>query len=199
LDDWAATKRARELGRELRRPGIASGDVHGGPRRFDLPQDLLAQLSQQAAPTIVGPTASTVSQSRRTEGAQVAAWSIVLVGTLVLVGGVGLIAWSLSTRQLHLWNLALGLTLGGQGTLIFGLVLVVSRLWRNSRHASNRLQDVHARLGQLQNMADALAAARPGGAPAFYADLVRGASPHVLLANLKGQVEQLATRIGSRW
>jgi hypothetical protein len=38
---------------------------------------------------------------------------------------------------------------------------------------------------------------RSGGAPAFYADLVRGASPQVMLANLKGQIDQLATRIGS--
>ena len=95
------------------------------------------------------------------------------------------------------WNLAIGLTLGGQGTLIFGLVLVVSRLWRNSRYATGKLQDVHARLGQLQHTADALTAMRSGGAPAFYADLVRGASPQVLLANLKGQLDQLASRIGN--
>jgi hypothetical protein len=139
------------------------------------------------------------SQARRGEGGQLTAWLIVLAGTLLLAGGIGLIAWSLSAKQLQYWNLALGLTLGGQGTLIVGLVLVVSRLWRNSRHAAGKLQDVLARLGQLQQAADALATTRGGGAPAFYADLVRGASPHVLLANLKGQVDQLATRIGSRW
>jgi hypothetical protein len=81
--------------------------------------------------------------------------------------------------------------------LIFGLVLVVTRLWRNSRNATGKLQDVYTRLGQLQNTADALAAMRSASAPAFYADLVRGASPQVMLANLKGQVDQLATRIGS--
>jgi hypothetical protein len=203
LDDWASTKTARELGRELRRPGMTNSSHPGSPRRFDPPQDLFAQLTQQGAPSIAPviaePTVRTRLQSRRSEGAQLAAWSIVLVGTLLFTGGVGLIAWSLSTRQLHLWNLALGLTLGGQGTLIFGLVLVVSRLWRNSRHAAGRLQDVQARLGQLQHAADALTATRSAGAPAFYADLVRGASPHVLLANLKGQVDQLATRIGSGW
>ena len=59
------------------------------------------------------------------------------------------------TQQMLYWNLALGLTLGGQGTLILGLVLVVSRLWRNSRYAAGKLQEVHARLGQLQHTADA--------------------------------------------
>jgi hypothetical protein len=203
FDDWSATQTVRHLGRELRRSGITSGTVQGGPRRIDPPHDLFAQFTQLAAPSfapvVAEPTASTRFQSRHTEGAQLAAWTIVLLGTLLSMGGVGLIAWSLSAKQLHLWNLALGLTLGGQGTLIFGLVLVVSRLWRNARHAAGKLQDVNARLSQLQHSADALTAARSGGAPAFYADLVRGASPHVLLANLKGQVDQLATRVGSGW
>ena len=82
----------------------------------------------------------------------------------------------------------------GQGLLIFGLVLIAARLWRNSRYASSKLIDVHSQLGQLQHTADALTTMR-SGAPAFYAELVRGASPQMLLANLKGQLDQLATRI----
>lgn len=119
-----------------------------------------------------------------------------LVGSLALAGGVGLIVWSLSTQVMAYWNLALGLSLGGQGTLILGLVLVVSRLWRHSRYAAGKLQDVHARLGQLQKTAEILTTMRSGGsAPAFYAELARGASPHTLLTNLKGQLDQLATRL----
>lgn len=114
---------------------------------------------------------------------------------LALVGGLALIAWSLAQNEMSYWNQALGLTLGGQGVLIFGLVLVVTRLWRNSRYASNKLHDVTARLAQLQHTADALSATRVGGASAFYADVVRGASPQVLLTNLKAQLEQLATRL----
>jgi hypothetical protein len=121
---------------------------------------------------------------------------VVAAGTIALVAGVGLIGWCLSTNLMIYWDLALGLALGGQGGLILGLVLVVSRLWRNSRHAVSKLHEVHARLGQLQHTADALAATRPGGAPAFYADLVRGASPQMLLSNLKGQLDQLASQLG---
>ena len=122
-----------------------------------------------------------------------------LAGTLTLTAGLALIAWSLSSKQMHYWNLALGLTLGGQGALVFGLMLAVTRLWYSSRYASNKLHDVTAHLVQLQRTADALTATRPGGAPAFYADLARGASSHLLLANLKGQLDQLATRIGTGW
>lgn len=144
------------------------------------------------------PTATPATQlrTRRSKSGQVFAWLVVAAGTIALAAGVGLIGWSLSTNQMLYWNLALGLALGGQGGLILGLVLVVSRLWRNSRYAVNKLQEVHAHLGQLQHTADALAATRPGGAPAFYADLVRGASPQMLLSNLKGQLDQLASQLG---
>jgi hypothetical protein len=207
VDDWAVRQRLRYLDRELRRPRAAVGagavpsNFPQGPRRFDPPQFSLEELAQTAVVNFTPPAdyASTraAARSRRSSSGQIVAWLTVFAGALILAGGIGLVAWSLSTRQMLYWNLAIGLTLGGQGLLIFGLVLAVSRLWRNSRYASGKLQDVHTRLGQLQNTADALTATRSGGAPAFYADLVRGASPQVMLANLKGQIDQLATRIGN--
>jgi hypothetical protein len=200
VDDWSV----RQLGRELRRSNaVAAVGPHfpQGPRRFDPPQNLFADVGHASTPPIQPITAQTALRATtrppRSAAGQIIAWLIVMAGSLVLSAGIGLVSWSLAANQMLYWNLALGLTLGGQGALIFGLVLVVSRLWRNSRHATNRLQDVHVRLGQLQHTADALTAMRSGSAPAFYADLARGASPQVLLANLKGQLDQLATRIGS--
>jgi hypothetical protein len=204
-DDWPAHERVRKLARELKRPNINAGTIPSRSStdhlRFEPPHDLFAGLDLATAPSItpapIAPSANARLASRRTESSQIVAWLVVFVGAVALAGGVGLIAWSLSSGEMLHWNLALGLALGGQGTLILGLVLAVSRLWRNSRYASSKLQEVHAKLGQLQQTAEALTAMRSGGAPAFYADLVRGASPHVLLANLKGQVDQLATRVGS--
>jgi hypothetical protein len=206
-EDWASRARVRSLVRELRRPSLASAGpairLPHGRHRFDPPQDLFDQFVHPATATVAPiapqPTAAALLRSRRTEGSQITAWLIVITGALALVAGLVMIGWSIWAEQTISWNMALGLTLGGQGMLILGLVLVVSRLWRSSRHAATKLQDVHARLGQLQYTADSLLAMRSGGAPAFYADLVRGASPQVLLANLKGQVDQLATRLGSGW
>jgi hypothetical protein len=204
-DDWASQQQARRLERELRRSTIeipaAAAPSLQGPRRFDPPKQLLDSIQQATTPSLppslpqlnVGP----YSETRRTQGSQIVAWLIVAAGSLTLAAGIGLVAWSLAARQMLYWNLAMGLTLGGQGTLIFGLVLVLSRLWRNSRYTSGKLQDVHARLGQLQQTADVLATMRAGGAPSFYTDLMRGASPQVLLANLKGQVDQLSARVGA--
>jgi hypothetical protein len=204
-DDWSL--RHRHLGRELRRPTAGATPTQAVPhgrRRFDPPQNLVEQLQQLTAPSIAGicvqPTTTSLRErSRRVEASQIVAWLVIMGGAICLAAGIGLIGWSLAENQLAYWNLALGLTLGGQGTLILGLVLAVSRLWRSSRHAATKLQDVHVRLAQLQQTADVLTAMRSGGAPAFYAELARGASPQVLLANLKGQLEQLATRVSSGW
>jgi hypothetical protein len=192
LDDWNVRHEARRLGRELRRPAGASApprlDSLPQSRRLDPPADLFDRPAPSVSP--IGPAA------RRSQGGQAIAWMLVMTGLVALVGGIGGIAWSLAAERGEFWNASLGLTLAGQGTLILGLVVVVSRLWRNSRYATTKLQEVHARLGELQRSADALAANR-GGAPAFYADLARGAPPQMLLSNLKGQIDQLATRFGS--
>lgn len=204
-DDWAARQRVRTVARELRRPNpvtaISPNRIASELGRFDPPQDLFGQNAPTAGLTTVGPpiTPSAIPQRQNAGGSQMVAWLIAILGVLTLAGGVGLIAWSLSSGDLRHWNLALGLAMGGQGTLILGLVLLISRLWRASRHAAAKLQEVHTRLGQLQHTSETLAATRAGGAPAFYADLVRGASPQVLLANLKGQVDQLATRVSTGW
>jgi hypothetical protein len=207
IDDWSARQRVRTVFRELRRPNPTITNfpnrIVSDRLRFDPPHDLFAQLEHATAPGMAAaqmlPSTNPILQNRRSEGSQIVAWLIVIIGVLALGFGLGLIAWSLSHNQMLYWNQALGLAIGGQGMLILGLVLVISRLWRSTRYAATKLQEVHTRLGQLQQASEALAATRPGGAPAFYADLVRGASPHVLLANLKGQVDQLATRVGTGW
>lgn len=206
IDPWSGSGELRELSRKLRRigetPSVAGqgAPMLHGPRRLDPPQfgpEVLQHASfPLVEPRVSQPSASVIARRNRTDASQIVAWFVVFIGTMVLGSGIGLVAQSLSTQQMEYWNLALGLTLGGQGTLILGLVLVVSRLWRSSRHVAGKLHDAVTRLGQLQQTADALSAMRSGVAPAFYAELARGASPQMLLANLKGQLDQLATRLG---
>jgi hypothetical protein len=203
-DDWAARQRVRSLARELKRPGIvprpSAAIIESGRHRFEPPQDLFASLEVATPPTstpIPSPATSAAATSRSAAGSQIIAWLIVAIGILTLGCGATQIAWSISASAVVNWNLALGLALGGQGLLIFGLILVVSRLWRHSRYAAGKLQDVHARLGQLQHTAEVLTTMRAGGANTFYAELARGSNPHILLTNLKGQLDQLATRLSN--
>ncbi|HEY4235299.1 MAG TPA: hypothetical protein VGM76_17845 [Lacipirellulaceae bacterium] len=203
IDDWDLRRRNRELGRKLRhdlgRPRPRSATTTSSASNLAPPENLFDELQQVTAPSLFTPTEADLSRrprpSRRPEGGQFMAWVTAFCGAGILGAGLGKLSWSLSSGRNDDWNIAVGLTLMGQGLLIFGLVLIAARLWRNSRYASSKLIDVHTQLGQLQHTTDALTAMR-SGAPAFYAELVRGASPQMLLANLKGQLDQLATRIG---
>lgn len=167
-------------------------------RRFDPPQftfdDIKLATAPDRRPVVQQEPLATGSLARGREGGQLVAWLTVVFGVMVSLAGLGLLGWSIAEGRPHIWNLALGLTLGGQGALIFGLVLVVARLWRSSRHAIGRLQAVNAQLAQLQQTAEELAAQR-GGAASFYADLARSTSPQMMLANLRGQLDQLSTRL----
>lgn len=199
-DNWSNEQRVRTLARELKRPAITasktSASVFADRRRFEPPHDFFGQLDRSSVTTQTD--ANDAANAMQSEGSQIVGWFVVIIGALAFAGGAGLIAYSLSSKVMSYWNLGLGLALGGQGTLILGLVLVASRLWRYSRYAAVKLQDVHSRLGQLQQTADVLTSMRAGGsAPAFYADLARSASPHTLMANLKGQLDQLATRLST--
>jgi hypothetical protein len=202
-NDWDLRRRNRELGRKLRhdigRPRPRSATTTLSSAGLAPPENLFDELQQVTAPALFSPTEADLSRrplpSRRPEGGQFMAWVTAFCGAGVLGAGLGTVSWSLSSGRTDAWNLALGLTLMGQGLLIFGLVLIAARLWRNSRYASTKLIEVHTQLGRLQHTADALTTMR-SGAPAFYADLVRGASPQMLLSNLKGQLDQLATRLG---
>jgi hypothetical protein len=194
-DNWQLRRRTRELGRKLRH------DPTGMRRRVDPPQGMFATLADQTASPIVDP-GSQVRQKYTTpapkpEAGQFVAWLVTLLGIAALTGGLGLLGWTLARGIGQYWSHGLALTLAGQGILIFGLVLVVTRLWRNSRYATGKLHEVHMELGQLQRTADAISAMRTGGSPAFYGELVRGASPQMLLTNLKGQLDQLAARLNA--
>lgn len=194
-DDWQLRRRTRDLGRKLRHEPASLR------RRVDSPQNMFADLAAQTASPIVDPGSylrpSSAAAAPRPESGQFAAWFVTFFGLTSLAAGLALVSWSIAHGGSEYWNHALGLTLAGQGLLIFGLILVVTRLWRNSRYATGKLQEVHVELGQLQRTADAISAMRTGGSPAFYGELVRGASPQMLLTNLKGQLDQLAARLNA--
>jgi hypothetical protein len=201
-DDWSARQHARALDRKLRSTASAGSSISAPAanvsRRFDPPQNLFDQSQHFDPPTLttsVTPASIGRNRPRRARGSQLVAWFVVLSGVAISGAGLGLIYRSVVMGQMHFWNLGLGLAIGGQGTLIFGLAMVVMHLWSSSRQTVGKLQEVHARLAELQHTAEALTAMRSGGSPAFYAELVRGASPQMLLTNLKGQLDQLATRL----
>lgn len=169
----------------------------GAPRvlRFDPPEQLVEQ-SRVEAPNDTPPKPRVDQPARDNHRpTQWVAWMLALAGAMGLGAGLGLMFWSLTEARPELWDWGVGATLAGQGLLIIGLVQLIASLWHSSRAANSTLRGVHHELRRLGRTTESLLGANSSTAASFYADLARGASPEMLLANLKGQVDALSNYV----
>ena len=117
------------------------------------------------------------------------------LGIMAIVCGGVLLGWSVFSQREDLWTIGLPVALAGQVALLLGLVLQLDRLWHDSRRATAKLDRFDEQLHDLKTATTMLGTshASPGGA--FYSHFAGGASPQLLLADLKSQLDLLAVRI----
>lgn len=149
-------------------------------------------------PSLADKTARTRKRKSRQSSSALAVltWAALSLGTTTFVCGGILLGWSLVAGRQELWTLGLPIALGGQIALLIGLVLQLDRLWHDSRHAAAKLDDVDEQLHDLKTATTMLGTSHSSPASAFYSHLSHGASPQLLLADLKSQLDLLAVKIG---
>lgn len=114
---------------------------------------------------------------------------------MALVCGGVLLGCSFLPGREGLRNFGVATLAGGQGLLILGLVLQLDRFGNATQQTEQSLTQLDQRLDDLQQSATLLAASRTAPAQAFYAHLSAGASPSLLVADLKGQLDLLTERL----
>jgi hypothetical protein len=122
-------------------------------------------------------------------------WAVLSLGVMALVFGGVLIGWSFWSGQQQFWTLGLPFTLGGQAGLILGLVLQLDGLWQSNQDATVVLTDLDEQIDELRQATSLLTTSHSSHAQSFYFHLAEGASPHMLLSDLKGQLDLLAMRM----
>jgi hypothetical protein len=149
-------------------------------------------------PSLSGKTPRTPQRksSQPSSALAVLTWGALSLGTTTFVCGGMLLGWSLVAGRQELWTLGLPIALGGQIGLLIGLVLQLDRLWHDNRRAAAKLDDVDEQLHDLKTATTMLGTSHSSPASAFYSHLSHGASPQLLLADLKGQLDLLAVKIG---
>jgi hypothetical protein len=90
------------------------------------------------------------------------------------------------------------LALAGQAALVIGLILQLESLWQNTRDTSSTLGDLDSQLRDLRHATTMLSTTHSNSAQSFYAHMAEGASPELLLADLKGQLDLLAARMAKQ-
>jgi hypothetical protein len=136
-----------------------------------------------------------VAPSRKPRRASPLVWGMLSLGLMAFVCGAVLLGWSLATGRADLWSLGMPITLGGQFALLLGLLLQLESLWEGNRNTVDKLDEVDDRLDDLKQTAALLSSSHSSPAQAFYVHMAGGASPHLLLADLKGQLDLLAVQM----
>jgi len=167
--------------------------------RGDLAVDLSPRLRE---PVALVPSSmhvkATYQRPKRKAKSAANSWLLSLllgVGVLAFFVGMGLLAWSTAFQLPKLWQQGMTLTIGAEGLLILSLTWMAARLWHNSRRVNRQLHSVDRQLAEIEQLTGTLADSQQASSQHFYHYASQAASPHLLVANLRGQVEQLAARI----
>ena len=80
--------------------------------------------------------------------------------------------------------------------MLVGLILQLDRLWNDNRTAASKLDEVDEQLRELKTTTGFLSTTHGPSSAAFYAHMADGASPQILLSDLKSQLDMLATKLG---
>jgi hypothetical protein len=123
------------------------------------------------------------------------AWTILGLGLAVFACGAVLLGWSLVARRADLWPLGMPLALLGQAGLVLGLVLQLDGLWHSSRSTAAALNELDGELKNVRQATTLLSSTHSAAGQSFYLHLAEGASPQLLLADLKGQMDLLAQQM----
>jgi len=119
---------------------------------------------------------------------------LLFVGAVSLGCGVLLLgAWGVTDRA-EFWRLGIPAACAGQATLLVALVLEAFALGRNHHATQRTLDELDSQLAELQREVTQLSSTSSPG-QSFYRHLAEGASPKLLLADLKGQLDLLANRL----
>jgi hypothetical protein len=116
---------------------------------------------------------------------------------MTLVCGGILLAWSAVGQRPELWSVGMPIAIVGQVALLLALVLQLDRIWRNHHSTVAKLDDFQGQIHDLRSAAAMLTTTHSSPATAFYAHYCGGASPDVLLTDLKSQLDLLAIKIGN--
>ncbi len=127
-----------------------------------------------------------------------AAWASICLGLMAFACGGVLLGWSVLGQRTELWSLGVPITLVGQVALLVGLCLQLDRLWSENRDTSKRLGQMDEQLEELRQTTRLMGTPYHSASQSFYTHLSEGASPKMLLSDLKGQIDLLAVRMSQQ-
>ncbi len=122
-------------------------------------------------------------------------WSVLAIGLGVFVCGAALIGLALVSQRPELWQLGLPMVLGGQVAVLAIVIWQLDVAWNSHRATFVALHALDQQLRQLREQWSQIEQQAATQQQPFYRHLADGASPEVLLADLKDQLDMLSARL----
>ncbi len=189
--DWELEQELRSAERLLRSLGVNRIDRGHPPLPgSNAEQAFVEPARNQAEQHLVKPSVRSTSNST-----SIGAWFLLATGLTSGVFGGVLLLWSWFATRPELWTFGLPFALGGQALLMLGLFVQLDYLWQNQRQATATIAEMDYELCELKKSTDEFGSSYGAQSQTFYSHMAEGASPHLLLADLKGQLDLLATKL----
>ena len=201
LHDWEFEEdllAVQRLVRSLRSAGVMTNESDQTNQRVDTAQSISAPHTSVAAESSLD-RVKRPNKKREHKKPKMGffAWTLLSLGLMTFVCGAVLLGWSFVDGRAELWRMGMPLTLGGQALLLIGLLLQLESIWQSNRETTNTLDEIDEQLHELKHATTLLTTARGGHAQSFYAHMAEGASPQLLLTDLKGQLDVLAVKLAN--
>jgi len=200
-DGWELEEQLRHIERVLK-AGSLSGKPPVSPEegrwmRLDAAHRVAPDWHQPTAKEEQKKAPKRKAPKARQRGSWTAAlsWVMLSLGSMALAFGGVLLGWSMTAGRDDLWAIGMPVAVVGQLVLLAGFILQLDRLWRNSREASTKLDDVDQRLDELKTTTSLLGTTHSSAAASFYSHMAGGAHPQLLLVDLKNQLDLLSVRL----
>lgn len=188
IDEWQGDAELRAVERLVTVLRQSRGDEPGQSAGWTMPMAAAVAPSSAAA-------SNPIATEPAKESASLAAWACLTLGLMAFACGGVLVLWSLAANRNDLWSVGLPLALAGQVGLVLGLLLQLDGISASSRRTEQTLTDLDSQLGELRSVTSLISSSRSGPSHSFYAHLTDGASPQILLSDLKGQLDLLAQQM----
>lgn len=191
LEDWEFAETIQEAERLVRTVTTDLNDTYRKQKRWDPPHDFRRPASSRL------PAASHKAQrdDDPTTGSHSVPWLVLAMGLGVFVCGAALVAISLVSQRPQLWQLGLPLVLGGQVAVLAVVVSQLDAVWNSNRATFVALHSMDEQVRQLREEWSRLQQQADLESQPFYRHLAEGASPEVLLADLRDQIDVLSQHL----
>ncbi len=194
LENWDVDENLRTASDTIRRyksSGVGGHEVNGRQFRIDTSPNAPDEKSPQNAESLAASRPISQPSSSQTW----LSWTLICLGMMTFTFGAVLAGWSLIMDRPDLWSLGLPTVLGGQAVLLLGLIFQLEGLWHTHRRTHRVLDDLDERMAELKRTTTLMATACNTPSQSFYTHMADGATPQMLLADLKGQLDLIALKM----